>query len=513
MRTLAACISAIALFYTSLSAITVTVDQNTTHQTIEGIGVAQNPATYTSEWKYKSGPFYETVNYDEIHYYDTIIVDAGFTCMRDDPITDMQAVPGDFTLPDGVRHELQEQAKLCAAADRAGEPFFILWNCFSPPAWMKANNSINAVPGDVSDPDNYLLPEHYEDFADHWVRVMEIARDTFGLTVDFISLQNEPLFNEPYASCNYGIGPGCGWNGICYNQMFRVVAPRIAASFPDVKFVASEDLNRTTVEVSLRADPISEPLVYAWATHNDFVNSFAYWDDRPIWNTEPHPTGFLNDAQMCMSNLEAGASVWMDGGNRGLINGECDETGLGTPTTDCMKAEVYSSLKMFSRYIRPGAVRIASTGAVSGSYGVSAYYHPGNECLTIVLINATGVPEPATLSITGSFQPAQLEAYYATETEDEVSAGTVAIDGTYTMPANSVSTLVAGTYRATGSSTFPAQRISCHARLPREQSRALYTIDGRLIGRETSLHRLAPGLYCRPAGVAGRSVMAVEGVR
>jgi hypothetical protein len=356
---------------------------------------------------------------------------------------------------------------------------------------MKANNSCCDNTGG-SDPNNYLLPARYTDFANHWIKLMQIARDTFGVTVNAISLQNEPLFNEPYVSCNYGIGPGCGWNGICYNNMFKVVAPLIKAAFPAVKFVASEDLNRTSVEVNLRNDAVSNPLVYAWATHNDFVTSFAYWNDRPVWNTEPHPIGFMEDAQMCMSNLAAGATVWLDGANGGRTNGNCDTN--GTNSTACMKSGVYSSLKMFARYVRPGAVRVQSSGGVSGSSGVIAFYHPVDQCLAIVLINVTASTQAATLSISGAYRPSQLEAYYSTATEDEVPAGSVAINGTYSMPPQSVSVLVAGTYRGTSVAARPdAPRGARAARTPLQREAALYTIDGRIASGGTPGLRLTRG--------------------
>lgn len=500
---------AAAVVCSRTGAITVTVNQSTTYQTIEAIGTAQNPATYTTPWKYRSGPFYVQVDLDAVHFYDTVIVDGGFTGMRcQEPLTSFQQTRGDFSLSAGNRTELQTQARFQQAARRAGEPFALLWNTFSPPPWMKANNSCCDTTGGL-DPNNYLLAEHYVDFANHWIRAMEIARDSFGVTVDFISLQNEPLFNEPYVSCNYTLGPGCGWNGVCYNNMFKVVAPLIRAAFPAVRFVASEDLNRTTVEANLRADPISNPLVYAWATHNDFVTSFQYVPDRPIWQTEPHSNGFLNEAQMCMANLAAGAGVWLTGANGGRTNGCCDT--VGTNGTECMQKGVYSSLKMFARYVRPGARRIGSSGGVSGNYGVMAFYHPGDVCLTIVLINATGTTEPATLSVSGSYQPAQFDAFYSTATEDEVPAGTVAVNGTYTMPPYSVSTLVAGTYRGTPTAiSSPARTSAGPVRQARARAGRLYTVDGRVA---SSVRRpLAPGLYCADAEGAratGRALVVV----
>jgi hypothetical protein len=297
--------------------------------------------------------------------------------------------------------------------------------------------------------------------------------------------------------------------------MFRVVAPLVHAAFPNVKIVASEDLNRTTVESNLRADAISSPLVHAWATHNDYVTTFAYWTDRPIWNTEPHPIGFMDDAQMCMSNLAAGASAWLDGANGGRTNGNCDTT--GTNSTQCMKRGVYSSLKMFARYVRPGARMIQSSGGVSGSYGVIAFHHPTDVCLTIILINNTATAQPATLSVTGSYQPAQFDAFYSTATQDEVPAGTVAINGTYSMPPNSVSTLVAGNYHGTPTAvSSPAPRAGGVPQAARANVVRRYTVNGRLAASADRGHAgaLAPGVYMVVReGWSGRTPMRAIEVR
>jgi len=489
-------------------AITVTVNEGTMYQTIEGIG----PMEGAGAWTYKQGPFYVPVNLDSIHYFDTLVIDGGYTALRADPVTAYQATQGNFAVTGSVRQELIYEQKYVQAAQRAGEPFRILWTCWSPPPWMKANNSCCDTTG-TGDPNNYLLPSHYTDFANHWIRLLQIARDTFGVNVYAISLQNEPLFNEPYVSCNYGIGPGCGWNGVCYNNMFKVVAPLIHAAHPNVKLVASEDLNRTIVESNLRSDAISNPLVYAWATHNDFTSSFAYWNDRPVWQTEPHPVGFMNDAQMCMSNLGAGAATWFDWG---YTNGDCSTAGTADMT--CVKKGTYRSLKMFARYVRPGARRILSGGGASGSFGVIAFYHPTDTCLAIILINGTGTAEPATLSVTGTYQPAQFQAWRSTDTQDEVDAGTVAGNGTYSMPANSVTTLVAGKYKGTstvGTVRQPAQAFAPAARtLPVVQR--LYALDGRRVATARQGHAgLAAGVYCAQAvshSPVHDRAMQVEGI-
>lgn len=482
-------------------AITVTVNQNTRYQAIEGIG----PMEGGSSWKYKQGAFYLDVNLDALHYFDTLIDDGGFTALRSDPLTEFQPTAGDFRLTGNVRKLLLNQQKYLRAARQRGEPFRILWSCWSPPPWMKANNSCcDNINGDLN---NYLLPARYPDFANHVIKLLQLAKDTFDIDVYAVSLQNEPLFNEPYASCNYGYGPGCGWNGVCYNNMFKVVAPLIHSAFPNVKLVASEDLNRTTVETALRNDPVSNPLVYAWATHNDFTDNFAYWKDRPIWQTEPHPEGFMSDAQMCMSNIGAGASMWFDWG---YSNGFCGTA--GTADISCLKRGTYNSLKMFARYVRPGAVLVASGGGSGGSYGVQAFYHPTDTCLTIILINGTGASAPATLSITGPYQPSSFRIFSVTESTDEIEGATVAANGTYTMPANSVTALVAGKYRSTSVSARPVAQPSVRSnRVAPVRGYTVHSLDGRVVSSSTGSLKstsVSTGVYLtRQLGDNSRSLV------
>jgi len=135
---------------------------------------------------------------------------------------------------------------------------------------------------------------------------------------------------------------------------------------------------------------------------------------------------------------------------------------------------------MYARYVRPGARRIDCSGGVSGNFGTLAFYHPTDTCLAIILINGTATAEPATLSVTGNYRPAQLTAFCATEAQEVVNAGTVALNGTYTMPPNSVSTLVAGKYRSTAA--VAARSVTARA-APANTSLAgrLYALDGRRI--------------------------------
>jgi hypothetical protein len=245
-------------------------------------------------------------------------------------------------------------------------------------------------------------------------------------------------------------------------------------------------------------------LLWAWATHNNYLSSFAYWTDRPIWNTEPHPISFREDAEMCLDNLAAGASAWFDFADVDSVkNGVC--TYAGTADAACLKGGSYRALKMFARYVRPGAVRIASTGT-SGSYRVIAFYHPLDTCLTIVLINSSAAATTATLSVTGSYLPPQLNVFQSSAAQDEAPLGQVAINGTVALPAVSVTTLVSGRYTGTGATAVARATMAAPSARARTSGVVrLYALNGRLAAtsRGAAVQWLAPGVYCTQAAWGG----------
>ena len=80
--------------------------------------------------------------------------------------------------------------------DEGGVRNFVV-TLWSPPRWMKFNKSLAAT---NSSTDNYMEPRYYEEFAEHVSALCAIVRESTGVDLYAVSLQNEPQFNEPYAS-------------------------------------------------------------------------------------------------------------------------------------------------------------------------------------------------------------------------------------------------------------------------------------------------------------------------
>lgn len=83
-----------------------------------------------------------------------------------------------------IAHDLADIVPLVKQAHKINPQLKIMANPWSPPGWMKTSGSMIG---------GFLLPSSYGPFADYFVRYVQ-AYAAQGLSVDYISMQNEPLF-------------------------------------------------------------------------------------------------------------------------------------------------------------------------------------------------------------------------------------------------------------------------------------------------------------------------------
>ena len=101
----------------------------------------------------------------------------------------------------------------------------------------------------------------------------------------------------------------------------------------------------------------------------------------------------------------------------------------------------------FSKFVRPGAVRIAATGAPTG-LAVSAYLNPSG-LTAIVAINASVVNQ--TLAVTGMDSASMVNPWITDATRDLVDPGRLPVSAgafTYSVPPRSVVTLMEAPFSA-----------------------------------------------------------------
>jgi len=89
-----------------------------------------------------------------------------------------------------VAHDQADIIPLMRQALQLNPQLKIMANPWSPPGWMRATNSMIGVIG------GSLQPAMYGPFANYFVKYIQ-AYQAAGITINYISLQNEPLYNTP----------------------------------------------------------------------------------------------------------------------------------------------------------------------------------------------------------------------------------------------------------------------------------------------------------------------------
>ena len=127
-----------------------------------------------------------------------------------------------------------------------------------------------------------------------------------------------------------------------------------------------------------------------------------------------------------------------------LITATVRGNGPQATVTDIFPAKKYYLHKQFSRFIQPGAVRIAATPADSQSLAASAFEHAEDKTMTIELINAGVASRQAEFTLRTNLKVTGFDVYRTSASEDcaalepvEAKADKLTID----VPAQSMVTL------------------------------------------------------------------------
>jgi O-glycosyl hydrolase len=449
---------------TEVAKSNITIDKTVTYQTIDGFGFF---GAYDVWWA--------TGNLWNDAWGDKIINDLGITIWRNEWTP--PAIPGAAQDADWARQKPVVQS-LKAKADQFGVNLKFVVSVWSPPADMKwqcnfswagdANATRNA--GTVSTKNGGTLnPGKYADYA-NWLDSCIKSYKDIGVDIYGLSLQNEPLFEEPYNSCTY--------TTFWYCDLLNNVVPLIRSKNPDVKIFGAENMlemegksenypwfyhqaikdnatakdNLDILAVHGYSDGVSatsgSELAKMWTNH---LQQFSVPLNKPSWMTETSgytdtwtgsgsTPGALNLAMDIYSGLVYGdmqAWIWWQGSE---ANGISNYSLMSNMT--CGKK--YYVSKHFFRYIRPGAVRVKCTSDDAEVFA-AAFEHNGKGTNTIIIINFSD--EARSVSIQGTGLPVTYDIYKTTSGGSNcAAAGIVNTSGEnrLDLPAKSVVTLQAG---------------------------------------------------------------------
>jgi len=322
---------------------------------------------------------------------------------------------------------------------------------WSPPAWMKRNKALSAE-GYATD--NILEPHYYEEYGEHMAAVVKTVKNETGLDLYAVSLQNEPQFNEPYASCQ--VDP---WE---MRDLIKVVGPRLETEGLDTKIFWAEALPAQGAIKSyisaVKNDDVAKKYADIVAIHNydaDGINvggaGADEWARIYDWAQEPEPacptwmTETSGHANSWDGALELAGNIYnaLGYGNASAwvywsfaVNKESEVFGL---VVDNKPTSKFYVSKQYYKFIRPGAIRIDMTSS-DEEIPCLAFKHNEDRTLTLIMINKSS--DPKSVQVGGSGLPVSFDAFTTAENRDFARGDNVSRGGVALLPASSITTLI-----------------------------------------------------------------------
>ncbi|HEV2861520.1 MAG TPA: glycoside hydrolase family 30 beta sandwich domain-containing protein [Pyrinomonadaceae bacterium] len=423
--------------------VTVNVNYNSPRQTVEGFGAS---ATWVANDLDKFSAAKQTQILDLL--YDAAKPGAGLSWVRVGSfLCDFNPSPGVYDWGHwGIQSEMRWLQRVNAAY---GVNRYMV-STWSPPAWMKDNNSCTGG--------GHVRPQYYADLAALKVEWLRRAKAQLGFEAQVESVQNEPNMRTTYDSCEWTT-----------SEISSFVAgnlqPALAASGLTARIMAPEPAYYSNFDASwgspILSDPSARAAISIVATHgygktDDLgkpCNSCAQYN-KPIWQTEDSNlngqyVGSIDDGMTWATEINKALNggrfsayfYWwvmsLNGGNEGLISADATTDSFQVPK------RLYV-LGQFSRFIRPGSVVLASTSS-DATLQVTAV-RPTTGAVAVVLANGGRSAHTVTVNLPGlTNTPASVTPYRTSATENQAQLAPVGVTSgafTITVPAKSVVTVV-----------------------------------------------------------------------
>ena len=296
-----------------------------------------------------------------------------------------------------IAHDTVDIIPLLLQAKSINPRLKVMATPWSPPGWMKTSGSMIG---------GTLLPSQYTAFANYFVRYIQ-AYETAGVPVDYISLQNEPL----YLPTDY---PGMSMAATDQLGILRdYVLPALSANQLSTKVLLydhnwDQPVYPQTIlaDSTLAASPQIGGIAWHWyggtpgamsLLHNQYPERKNYVTEASggTWIPDEVKTDFETITQS-MRNWSSSYVKWgmaLDE-NRGPHTGGCgDCTGLITvnETSGAVSYNIdYYTLGHFSKFVLPGATRVWSSNATGI---VSAAFMNPNGTEALVVYNDTSASQ------------------------------------------------------------------------------------------------------------------------
>ncbi|WP_020131448.1 ricin-type beta-trefoil lectin domain protein [Streptomyces sp. 303MFCol5.2] len=363
----------------------ITVDENTGYQTFTGGGAS---FTDTAAWLLNgSGALSAATREATLRKLFSPTEGIGLSFLRNPmggsdlarfgyTYDDVPAGQTDADLSEfSIAHDLADVVPLTRRARELNPALTVMASPWTAPAWMKDSGQLNG---------GWLKAENYGAYASYFVKYLQAYRDQ-GIPVAYVTAQNEPTCCSGY--------PSMSWNasGLAYFTKSELL-PKLAAAGLSTKVLA-HDWNwdtydayaaQTVDDAAVRSHPNFGGI--AWhgyggdvakqtSVHNRYpqLDAFGTEHSGGTWIADQQREDML-DIVNYTRNWAKSVTKWslaVDQ-NRGPHNGGCGtcdglvtvHNGDGASGTVDYTIEYYT-MGHLTKFVRPGAQRIASTASSS----------------------------------------------------------------------------------------------------------------------------------------------------
>ena len=370
-----------------------------------------------------------------------------------------------------INHDTMDIIPLILQAKTLNPELKIMANPWSPPGWMKDSNSM--VSGSSQ---NFLLSSMYTPFANYFVDYIQ-AYAAAGINIDYISLQNEPLYIPPsYPGMCMAADPSAAdCTGSQTDQttaLFSYVLPALTKAGLTTKvLVYDHNWDRPDYPQDvLMNESLSQIAGVAWHGYGGTPGAMT-----PIQNMFPgvgtyetEHSGFVTNSDQsrldfeeitqCMRNWARAYVKWslaLDE-NQGPHTGGCSTctpiVTVNSTSGNITYGTEFYTMGQFSKYVHPGATRVYSSNALG--LVTAAFINPDN---SKVLVAFNDSNQSQTFEVqwgTQSFTFTLPALAAATFTWSGTQTGTPA----YTL--NAKSQILASSFNSTGGNDTPGNYLT-----------------------------------------------------
>jgi glucosylceramidase len=382
-------------FGTAGSGSVITVNPNTTYQSMVGFGASFTDAAA-----------YNVFNSSQRNSIMTALFSPtsgiGLSWLRQ-PIGATDFSRSFYTYDDGaadpslsrfsIAHDQSYILPLVTQARSLNSGLSIMATPWSAPAWMKTNN--NLVGGSLSD-------ANISAYADYLVKFVQ-AYQAAGAPIAYLSVQNEPQFSPP----GY---PGMLMSAAQQSSIINNLAPKLRAAGLGTKILGwDHNWDNTSFAQTVNTSAGSNVAGSAWHCYGGDPGA-----QSTVHNAQPAKDIFFTECSGTESANTFADSLWWQGrnlaigttrnwartvttwnmaldANHGPVIGSCTNcTGVTTVNGGSVtyNAEYYV-LGHLSKFVKPSAVRIDSTGYGQGGIENVAFRNPDGT-IVLVAINTGG---------------------------------------------------------------------------------------------------------------------------